>query len=378
MKKTSDDTFPNRINLPGGGKNILRAIFKIPVLTYALFSLGLALILSLNWISVGSAQDSADHIRIVRALETDELGIKNPVGLAFSQKANAFHVLETHKPSLPPFGHTDIVMITAVEDKKGSARIAASITDPINTAFDNKFNRLLIFQPNSNKLILVDAAPDGSLDTSSLTRFDARHFDLVDPQGLAVDPMNGDLFILDSAVPQIVHIQPTADGSFEGASISQIDLQHLTPASLRGLAFDPSTATFHVLNPNNGNLYEITLAGQVVALRDLSYFNLDEPQGMVFAPSADQTDDPAVYNLYLADSGLATQGEQTFNSLESTTEFLTESTKQQNSGEILELSFNQVQAVQSASFTGILVNTIEAWKFNPPSPDSSGVTYLSN
>ena len=52
-------------------------------------------------------------------------------------------------------------------------------------------------------------------------------------------------------------------------------------------------------------LYELTQAGQVVAVHDLSSLGLLAPQGLVFAPSADPTDDPAILNLYVADSGLS-------------------------------------------------------------------------
>jgi hypothetical protein len=378
MNKTNPNSKKSRHLSQSGNERSIRAVPRIPYITSLLFSLGLAALLSFNWISLSSAQDAPGFIRNVRILELDRVGIQNPVGLAFSQNANAFHVLETHKPSQPPFGQTDINLITAVEKNKGSARISASITDPINAAFDNQYNRLLIYQPNSDKLIIVDANADGSLNPGSLTRFDASEFSLQDPQGMAVNPANGDLFILDSAVPQILHIEPEVNGSYEGSVIHQIGLQQIGSNNMRGLAFDPVTANLHLFNPGEGNLYEITTGGQVVGYRDLSPFNIENPQAMVFAPSADQTDDPAVYNLYLADSGSPALDEQTFNSLESDTEDLAVSSKQQDSGEILELSFNQVQAAQSASFTGLLVNTIEAWKFNPPSPDTSGITYLSN
>jgi hypothetical protein len=79
---------------------------------------------------------------------------------------------------------------------------------------------------------------------------------------------------------------------------------------------------------------------------------------MVFAPSADQTDDPAVYHLYLADSGLSSQNP--------------------NNGHIVELSFEQLAAIpQVPMFAATVINIIDTSKasWNPSSPDPTGVAY---
>ena len=90
---------------------------------------------------------------------------------------------------------------------------------------------------------------------------------------------------------------------------------------------DPTTSHFHILNPINKKLYEITLKGQVVAVRKLSEMDLSEVQGMVFAPSGDLTDDPLEVSLYITDGGSsALQGQKT---------------SQVEGGRILELSFIQ-------------------------------------
>src|SRR6185503_2540323 len=108
-------------------------------------------------------------------------------------------------------------------------------------------------------------------------------------------------------------------------------------------------------------LYELTLNGEVVAERDLMEFGLKDPQGIVFAPSGDQTDDPAQINLFLADSG---DGQVTSNS--------------QSTGQILELSLAQPVAAAAVTFTSALIKTTDMSQISPPSPDPSGITYLPN
>ncbi len=217
-----------------------------------------------------------------------------------------FHVVESRGASQPPPADSDVILITPRPAQIGRTRIPAAIDDPINMTFDNTYNRLLILKPNANLLISVEAGPDGRLNPNTLAHFNAGTFGLQDPQGMAVDPASGDLLILDSASSSIVRIAQTPDGTFDGATVSRVDLQYLGSGGLRGLAVDPTSGHLHVLDSVHQVLYEITAAGQVLAARDLSSLNLNDPQGMVFAPSGDQTDDPSKMSLYLADSGLGT------------------------------------------------------------------------
>jgi uncharacterized repeat protein (TIGR01451 family) len=121
------------------------------------------------------------------------------------------------------------------------------------------------------------------------------------------------------------------------------------------LAFDPSSGYLHVLERADLLLYEMGLNGQVQAVRDLSNFGIEDPQGMTFAPSGDQTDDPEALSLYLADSGPASTG---------------------SAGQIFEISFAKAALVPASAYIAGLVQTIEAWQWSPASPDSSGMTYL--
>jgi len=326
-------------------------------------SLVLALILPFIWIPASSAQSNAAYIRQVRALESDMTGLLSPAGLAFSSRANAFQVMEKQNAS----ANTDLVKLTPFADRAGSARIAAVVKDPINVAFDNRVGRLLILESSANQLLEMREDANGNLDPKTLTRHNIKHFALLDPQGMAFDAARGVLYILDAAGPRLVEVEPGADGSFEEAGISIIDLGSSGLGAVRGLAFEPGTGSLHVIAPTEQKLYEVTLSGEVVAERDLTEFGLKDPQGMVFAPSGDQTDDPAQVNLFLADSG------QNDGQVDVDT---------QGTGQIMELSLVQPVAAAAVTFTSTLVRTTDMSNLSPPgsppSPDPSGITYLPN
>jgi sugar lactone lactonase YvrE len=201
----------------------------------------------------------------------------------------------------------------------------------------------------------VQADINGNLNPASLTRYDARSFGLQNPQGMTVDQTSGALFIVDAVGPRIVRVQPRSNGSFSGASVSEVSLQSQSFSAVRGIAFDPTSGHLFLINPTGQRLYELTQSGQLTATRDLAPFSLKTPQGMVFAPSGDQTDDPAKMNLYVADSGFA---------------------EQQNSGQIVELSLTATVEAAATNFTSSLIRTTNMAAISPPSPDPSGITYL--
>jgi uncharacterized repeat protein (TIGR01451 family) len=311
--------------------------------------------------SLAFAQENRASVRQVQAIEVEKLGLANPAGLAYSPAANSLLVVET--PLLGGFSapFSGIAAIAPLEDQAHIVYLLLKIVDPLNMAFDGQANRLLLYQSATRELIEVGAGPDGHLNPAMVTRHDAREFGLERPQGMAVDPASGQVYFLDSAGPRIVSVEPDVLGDFGEAKVREVDLDQMGAVGLLGLALDPTTGHLYVLAPVEQMLYEVTVVGEIVASRDLSAFALGNPQGMVFAPSGDLTDDPSEMSLYIADSGSSAG--------------LEGQTTSQSSGEIVELSFDEIEP-QAETIGATLVQVIDTSLFDPPSPDPAGITYL--
>ena len=248
--------------------------------------LGLIAVFFSGWVPSACAQQSNDAI-VVGNIDTGPLGYPSPAGLAFSNAAETFLVLET--PSTPPASSSDIIVLSDIGELSGIVTITSSVEDPVNMTFDNQGNRLLIFQPGSQELVEISADAFGVLDPGTLTSIDASQFGLINPQGMTVDPANGHLFMLDAVGPRIVRIEPDPSQGFSQPTISEINLAGNGLVDVQGIAFDPTNGNFHILNPTGELLYEVTDVGQVVLSRDVSGLGFIDPQGMVFAQSGDFT-----------------------------------------------------------------------------------------
>ncbi|MEZ4736130.1 MAG: DNRLRE domain-containing protein [Caldilineaceae bacterium] len=371
--------------------------WRINAVLFGLTFVGLICVSSLTQSPATVAQSDIAFVKWVRALEADESGIVNPVGLAASPRTNDFYVLERQARNQFAPAVTDAIRLSPFADRTGSTPIAAPISEPINFVFDQQRSRLLIFQAVDQRLIEVPENPDGT--TAPPIHHDARQFGVQNPQGMAVDPGSGRLFILDAAGPRLVQIEPEPGGAFGNIAVAAIDLQPTGLAAVRGLAFDPTTGHLHLLSLVDQILYELTQTGQVVATRNLAEFNLNDPQGMVFAPSGDQTDDPAAVSLYIADSGSplaqgspadpadpATLAFQIYlpmvaNSIRVDKQTVPDTEtgdgqRPQAPGQIVEFSFARPVAVAARAFQAALIQTIDTSQFSPPSPDPSGLAFL--
>lgn len=341
----------------------LRKRARKAISTVSVLILIATLVFPLVQITAGNAQSDLSFIRKVRVMEADETGLTNPAGIVFSTTSNAFHVVDARqgKPN-----QTDLVKVTALSARAGLVQIFDTVQNPINMVFDDRFNRLLLLTATGNQILAVSQDHDGNLKSAGVTQYNVKGLGLQDPQGMTMDEETGTLFILDAAAPRIVQVQPSLDGNFEGASLSEINLQSDGFSSLRGIAFEPSSGHFFVNNPAEQELYEVTSGGELASTRDLAPFGLKDPQAMVFAPSGDQTDDAAQMSLYVADSGLVEEQNPGPNPA-----FV-------RNGQIVELSFIALAEPVEATLTASLVRTTNLGAISPPIPDPSGIAYLSN
>jgi len=251
--------------------------------------------------SLVSAQSNSAPLWVVRSLYTSEYGVVEPNGLAFSSTANTFFILD---------GSANIVLVTMGEDHAGMRVIPDVQDDPLNVAFDNKSGSLFAFNHGKSELVKIKTDGKGVPNASALpTRFASEAFGVKDPQGITFDSGNGRLFILDAGNSQIVSVVPHATLGFDANEavrsnkVQRISLKKLGTDPLRGVAYNPGNGHFYVSNPAQKKLYELTQSGTVVSTFDLASLGINNPSAMTFAPSADTTDDPNIYDLFILDEG---------------------------------------------------------------------------
>jgi hypothetical protein len=269
--------------------------------------LALLLLVLASAVTPGRARAQVEpvHVRVERAFDSHDVGLRNPKGLAYSPAADLLYVLEASAGT----GAT-IVTLATWEERLGETRVAVSLADPINLTYDAAQARLLLLDSGAREIVAIPVATDGMpAPAGTPARYSIGALGLLAPRGMAVDPASGALYILDAAALRVVRVDPGAEGDLDGAAalgagrVSRVDLAPAGLVSLRGLALHPHTG--HLATLSSGRwLFEFLPTGEEVAILALPPGELVDPQGLAFGLSGDATDPPTATNLYLADTGL--------------------------------------------------------------------------
>ncbi len=124
----------------------------------SIFAIAAILLSSLSFLGSTRtlAQNPAPFIDVVQALEAKDTGINQPLGLAFSGRLNSFYVIDARQWRGAP-ASAEFLQVSSRSERSGSARFASALENPLNMAFDNRSNRLLVLQPRSGQLIQIAA-----------------------------------------------------------------------------------------------------------------------------------------------------------------------------------------------------------------------------
>ncbi len=306
---------------------------------------------SIAWAAVESRPFKA-----LQTIYTGEFGVDFPVGFAYNPTSSEFLVWQTaSNPSAP-------MRIKGYGTSAETADLPTGFADSSAAAFN----------PSTGELVWVDGY---SLQqtlifnglANAIQAHDIRNLAIETPSGLAVDPVNSAIYILDAQGPRIHVLKLGPDGSV--IDLAAHDIINLRKGALgisagqelKGLAFNPTANSLFTVNTVQQVIYEISLNGDVLSSMEIGSLGLTNIQGLNFAPSSDQTDDPAEQSLFVLDGGA-----------ENTSPTL------QRSGQIVELSLTPTAlpvgtTLQNAYLIRSFTTGLPGW--NPNSPDPAGIEY---
>lgn len=287
----------------------------------------------------GDASEPGAPARVVREIETHELGLARPTGLTWDAERKLFVVAGRPGPD-----GTAVAALTSTEQRRGR-QLVAGLQDPTSMAYNPRTNRVVALQGGNRVTV---GAEESRFQRWANGRA-ASALDGIDPAGTTYSA-DGALHVLDSATNTIVSVSP--DGSVDRTAIQGLD-----GVKLAGLAFQPHQERLYVSDTSAHTLYALGGSGEVVATRDLSDADVTNLQSMTFAPSGDMTDAPAEQSLYLADAGTA-----------------------QQQGSVVEVSLTAAAVTASGGYevSPTFTDTRDTNTWAPPSPDPSGITSLGN
>lgn len=256
------------------------------------------------------AQGEAVPVAFVRGLDTSDIDVLNPAGLAAWPEAGLLYVLQAR--AMP---EATVVAMTPNEERVASLGLDAGRLDPVNIAFDARFRRLLLLG-EAGSLTAIGLAADGAPSPSpaAMARFDLAPLGVAGARGLAVGPQ-AELYLLDGAARQLVRVTPTETGDLDGAAAlagGRVTRMALPPglSAPGAITCHPRNGLLYVAHPADRRVSVLNGSARQVAVLQLPPGEFVDPRGLAFTFSSDLTDASSIISLYVADTGLP-PGERT-------------------------------------------------------------------
>jgi hypothetical protein len=300
-----------------------------------------------------SAQAEDGYYWLVRSIEIKDLNLE-PEGLIFHSETDRLLITAGNAGS--PTGQTNFGVIDRQREiVTGVIELPVAFSASTSLDFDERTGSLFVFDASAGELaqIGIENLDQGEISSQNLRQYNAQSYAVTQPAGIAVDPANRRLMILDAATQELVIISSDVTQGFDGETaarngkIIRKKLAGLESAQPVDLAYHPEKRHVYILETTQPRVYEYTEDGTLVSTYDLSLLGLNEPQAIALAPSGDPTDDPAILGLYIVDEE-----------------------------QIVEISFQQVVTLETTLFLpAYLINTIETFRWSPPAPDAAGIDY---
>jgi hypothetical protein len=175
------------------------------------------------------------------------------------------------------------------------------------------------------------------------------------PEGMAFEPATDSWLVLDAAHNRLVRIS-----SATGRATLGPDLAGLDGVTLHGLGIDPASGRAYVGAPARHDVY--ALSGTGGAQVGYTVADVPETSTLAFGPTADPTDDASITSLYTTSPGTTAGTSPTL-------------------GRVSEVSLTPLAAGAAAApttSTASLVRKTLLSQLSPPSPDPSGIAYMSD
>jgi hypothetical protein len=233
----------------------------------------------------------------------------DPAGIAYLDFTNTFIVSDSEVNEMSIFTGDNLFEMTPNGFLVNTFTTISFSNEPTGVAF-NPINRHVFFSDDDMREIFeVDPGLDGLYGTSDdiVSSFDTAAFNSTDPEGITFDTREEVLFIVDGQGAKVYRIDPGTDSIFNGIppvgddEVASFDVLSLGVRDPEGIAFNTDNGNLFIIGEPIYRVAEVTTGGDLVRMIDITDASTDRPAGLAYAPSSVN---PTEMNLFITDRGI--------------------------------------------------------------------------
>jgi hypothetical protein len=230
----------------------------------------------------------------------------DPSGVEYIPHLGTLWIVDGEVEETPVFGGKNVFETTLFGDLVDTYSTLAFSAEPVGVGVNPSNEHLFYSDDDTRRVFEVLAGPDGTFHTPDDIRtfFSTLAFGANDPEGLAYDSVNIRLFIAGGEDSEVWRLEPGPDGSFNGPPPAGDDvLFHFDTIALgltdpEGIAVNPLTGNIYIAGEPVNQVLELTGSGGFVQWIDISAANPVKTSGLAYGPTST---DPNARSLYIVD-----------------------------------------------------------------------------
>jgi hypothetical protein len=254
---------------------------------------------------------SASQASLVQIIDTSQFSPSSPdpAGIVYLEASDTFIVSDSEVNEMSIFTGDNLFEMTPDGFLTDTLTTTSFSNEPTGVAYNAANGHLFFTDDNAREIFEVDPGSDGIYDTSDdvVTSFDTSVFNSRDPEGITFDTWDEVLFIVDGNYSEVHRIDPGPNGIFDGVppmgddETAYFDTFSLGVKDPEGIAFNPDNGNLFIIGEPIDSVAEVTIEGDLVRIIDISAAPAVMPGGLAYAPSSVN---PSEMNLFITDRGV--------------------------------------------------------------------------
>jgi uncharacterized protein YjiK len=220
----------------------------------------------------------------------------DPSGITFLQDRDRLFISDCDVDEQPSYARVNLWETTRTGATKARARTTRISSEPTGLSYRRSNRHLFISDDNTDEIYDVTAGRDGKFwtDDDAVTSFDTRAAGNTDPEDVAVNTHNGQLFVVDETAKEVFVYAARRN-------VRRFDVAKFDATGPEGIAYDASTRTLLVLDQGSHTVFEVTTAGRLVRKIDISAAPTVNASGITLAPASNGS---RATHMYITDRGI--------------------------------------------------------------------------
>jgi hypothetical protein len=248
---------------------------------------------------------------LVRIIETSLFSppSPDPAGIVYLPSTGRLLVSDSEVNEMTIFAGVNLYSVSVAGNLVGTATTLGFSNEPTGLALNPLNGHLFISDDDADKVYEVVAGNDGIYGSGddTVTSIGTAVFGCTDAEGVAYDPSQNALFIVDGSHRTVFRVSAGPNGVFDGLApagddtTSQFDVGVHGLLDPEGITYSSGSGTLYILDGNSDQIIETTKTGTLLRRISIAQANLNGAAGLDIGPASDV---PGKWNFYVVRRGV--------------------------------------------------------------------------